>query len=43
MNPDELPAWLAIPLALALWGYLAADAIARRHRAHRSNEQEQER
>lgn len=27
---DTLPAWLWVPLALLLWGYLAADTIARR-------------
>lgn len=27
---DELPLWLWLPLALALWGYLAATALARR-------------
>lgn len=27
---DTLPAWFWVPLAVILWGYLAADAIARR-------------
>lgn len=29
---DTMPAWLWIPAAVVLWGYLAADAIARRIR-----------
>ena len=29
---DTLPLWFWLPMALALWGYLAADAIVRRKR-----------
>ena len=30
--PDSIPLWLGLPLAAALWGYLALDYLARHHR-----------
>lgn len=38
LNPDTLPAWLWMPLAVILWGYLAADAIARRIRNRKDHQ-----
>lgn len=29
--PDTLPIWFWLPAAVLLWGYLAVDALARRH------------
>ncbi|TQM25103.1 hypothetical protein FB391_2562 [Microbacterium kyungheense] len=34
---DTLPPWLWIPLAIALWGYLALDALVRHHNRRKEN------